>query len=152
MRDTVTIGAIGGVISTVIFEVTDIVIAYLLGFNYTPAWHAGANIYLNPDLIQTPAGILIGLTNSLFLGGSLGVLIAIVIRISGKDYYLIKGVGTALMWRMGTFGILAPVAQLTPHMKGEIGTQLLALLNFIIIGSVTSIIVAKYMKKPRKIH
>ena len=42
------------------------------------------------------------------------------------------------MWKMGTFGILAPIANITPHMKNEPQTMLLAILNFFIMGSVSS--------------
>jgi len=152
VRDTITIGAIGGSVSTVIFLVADWAIAAIFGFKYTTSIAGTTSIYLNPDYVYTVAGYILGTVNTFLLGSTVGVLIAITLRIFGKDYYLLKGIGVALMWKMLTFGILSPIANITPNMKNEPQTMLLAMLNFFIMGIVSSLIVNKYMKKVKYIH
>lgn len=152
MHDTITIGAIGGSISTAIFLVADWAIAAILGIDYTSSLAGTASIYLNADYIYTVAGYILGTVNTFLLGSTVGVLVAITLRIFGKDYYLLKGIGVALMWKMGTFGILAPIAKITPHIKNEPQTMLLAMLNFFIMGIVSSYTVKKYMKEVKYQH
>jgi len=152
VRDTLTIGAIGGSVSTVIFLVADWAIAAIFKFNFTSAIAGTASIYLNPDYVYTVAGYILGTVNTFLLGGTVGVIIAITLRIFGIDYYLLKGIGVALMWKMLTFGILSPIAHIMPHIKDEPQTMLLAMLNFFIMGIVSSFIVKKYMKKVRRRH
>ncbi len=147
MRDTITIGTIGGSVSTVIFLVADWAIDAILGIKYTSSIEGTSSIYLNPDYIHTVAGYILGTVNTFLLGSTVGVLVAITLRIFGKDYYLLKGIGVALMWKMGTFGILAPIANITPNIKNEPQTMLLAMLNFFIMGIISSFIVKKYMKE-----
>jgi hypothetical protein len=152
MRDTITIGTIGGAVSTAIFLAADWAIAGIWGINYTSSIAGTASIYLNPDHVYTVAGYILGTVNTFLLGSTVGVLVAIVLRISGKDYYLLKGIGIALMWKMGTFGILAPIAHIMPEIKNEPQTMLLAMLNFLIMGIVSSLIVNKYMEKVEYRH
>lgn len=147
MRDTITIGSIGGAVSAAIFLVADRLIASMFEINFTSSIAGTASIYLNPDYVHTVAGTILGTVNTFLLGSVVGVLIAITLRIFGEDYYLLKGIGVALLWKMGTFGILAPIANITPHIKNEPQTMLLAMLNFIIMGIVSSFIVKKYMDK-----
>lgn len=152
MRDTLTIGTIGGSVSTVIFLVVDRLIAAVFGFNYTSSIAGTASIYLNPDYVYSVAGYILGIVNTFLLGSMVGVLVAITLWLFGKDYYLLKGIGIALFWKMGTFGILAPIAKISPHIKNEPQTMLLAMLNFFIMGIVSSFIVKKYMKNVKHRH
>ncbi|MFZ7101243.1 MAG: hypothetical protein ACOWWO_01100 [Peptococcaceae bacterium] len=147
MHDTITIGTIGGFISTAIFLVADWAIAAIFEINYTSSIAGTASIYLNPDYIYTISGYILGTVNTFLLGSTVGVLVAITLKIFGKDYYFLKGIGVALMWKMATFGILAPIAHITPNIKNEPQTMLLAMMNFFIMGIVSSFIAKKYMKK-----
>lgn len=146
MRDTIAVGTLAGVIAEIAYEIVDWLITGSFGADYTAAWEAGANIYIKEDYIHTPFGYITGITNSLTMCCAIGVLTAILLRISGKDYYLIKGIGVSLMWRLGTFGILAPIAGVAPQISNEPYSQFIYFINFIILGTVTSYIVAKYMK------
>lgn len=152
MRDTITIGTIGGSVSTVIFLVANWVIAAIFGFNYTSSIAGTASIYLNPDYVYTVAGYILGTVNTFLLGSIVGVLVAITLRLSGTDYYFLKGIGVALFWKMGTFGILAPIANISPHIKNEPQTMVLAMLNFFIMGIVSAFIAKKFMKKAKHQH
>lgn len=147
MRDTITIGTIGGAVSTAIFLVADWLVATIFEINFTSSIAGTASIYLNPDYVHTIAGYILGTVNTFLLGSTVGVLTAITLRIFGEDYYLLKGIGVALIWKMGTFGILAPIANITPQIKNEPQTMLLAMLNFFIMGIVSSFIVKKFMNK-----
>jgi len=146
MRDTITVGTLAGVVAVIVYEIVDWLITGSFGADYTASWEAGAHIYLRVDYIHTPFGYITGITNSLVMSCAIGVLTAIVLRITGKDYYLIKGIGVSLMWRLGTFGILAPIAGVAPHINSEPYSQFIFYINFIIIVVVTSYIIAKYMK------
>ncbi|MBC2725078.1 hypothetical protein [Desulfosporosinus sp.] len=146
MLDTIAVGTLAGVVAVIAYEIVDWLITGSFGADYTAPWEAGANIYLNDDYIHTPFGYITGMTNSLLMTCAIGVLTAIALRISGKDFYLIKGIGISLMWRLGTFGILAPIVGVASQINNEPYSQFIFYINFIIVGAVTSYIVAKYMK------
>lgn len=150
MQDTMAIGTIAGVIGVIAYHIVDWIITGSFGVDYTAPWEAGANIYLSADYIHTPFGIITGTTVSLVMSSAIGVLTAIALRVTGKDYYLIKGIGISLMWRLGTFGILAPIAGIIPQITNEPYSQFVFLINFIVLGTVISYIVAKYMKPVAK--
>ncbi|MCB8815321.1 hypothetical protein [Desulfosporosinus shakirovi] len=150
MRDTIAVGTLAGVVALIVYEIVDWLITGSFGADYTAPWEAGANIYLKEHYVHTPFGYITGITNSLVMTCAIGVLTAIVLRISGKDYYLIKAIGVSLMWRLGTFGILAPISGIASQMNNEPYSQFIYYINFMILGAVTSYIVAKYMKPLNK--
>lgn len=141
--DTITIGVIGGLIASVVMMTFDWVIN-LIGLHFTPPWVVSGHILLNTDVLSTTMGILLGFSIMFMLGAGFGVIVAVIIRLTGKDYYLIKGLGIGFLFFIGNTGMMQNVAEIVPWMRSEITSTIMALLNFIILGSVSSLIIAKY--------
>jgi hypothetical protein len=142
-NDTITIGTISGIIAAIVMTLIDWILL-LSGIQFTPPWVVAGNILLNTDVLYTPAGILIGYIVQFLLGSGLGVIVTIVIKLTGKDYYLIKGLGVSSLFYIGSTGIMQTLVNIAPWMRSEISSTLMALINFIVLGVLSSLIIAKY--------
>jgi len=142
-NDTITIGAISGSIASVIMTVIDWIIN-IFGVVFTPPWVVSGHILLNTDVLYTTIGILLGLVIQFMLGAGFGVIIAVVIRVTGKDYYIIKGLGVGSLFFIGNTGIMQSVGNIAPWMRSELSSTIIALINFFVLSTVSAIIIAKY--------
>jgi len=142
-NDTITIGVISGSIASVIMTVIDWMINFS-GVVFTPPWVVSGHILLNTDVLYTTIGILLGLVIQFMLGAGFGVIIAVVIRLTGKDYYILKGLGVGSLFFIGNTGIMQSVGNIAPWMRNELLSTIIALINFFILGTVSSFIIARY--------
>jgi len=98
IRDTITIGSIAGTIATLSF-ITFNYLVKLLGFQFTSTWEATASIFLSNDLIHTPIGYFVGSLGQFVVGASGGIFAAFILKFTGYDYYILKGLGIgAFLW------------------------------------------------------
>jgi hypothetical protein len=145
MRDTITIGSIAGLISSGVIMIYSLILD-LLGFKFIAIWESAASIILDAKLLHTPIGFLIGLVVHIGLGCACGVMLAYILRFTGKDFYLMKGVGlTAIIW-LGSIGFFMRLLRINLNGRGEPFTNLLSIVHFIVFGGVCSTIIAKYAK------
>ncbi len=145
MRDTLTIGTIAGIIASAVMACFTLIVR-LLGFKFIATWETAAHIFLNWDLIHTPTGYIIGLLGQLILGAFFGVTVAYTLRLTGKDYYILKGIGVgALIW-MGSIGFFMKLLHIAIQGRGDPVSNLLAIIQFHIMGVISAIIIKKYAK------
>lgn len=145
MRDTITIGTIAGFIATIVMSVF-VGIVRLLGYHFITTWETAANTILNKDIIHTPIGYLVGFVAHFTLGSFFGVVVAYTLRITGKDYYLLKGIGVgAVVWLI-SIGFFMHLLHIQIQGRESPMSNLMAILEFIIQGSITSTVVKKYAK------
>jgi len=143
MRDTITIGSIAGLAGTLPIMAVNLIF-HLFGFKATPAWEASADIFLSPHLIHTPVGYVVGFAGQSIIGASGGIVMAYFLRLTGKDYYLLKGLGLGgLLW-LSSVGLIMPMLHITMYIQNEPATQYMIILNLSLFGLTSSAIVAKY--------
>jgi hypothetical protein len=149
MRDTITIGTIAGLVATMVMSLFNFLIR-LLGFEFINTWETAANIFLIPSLIHTPIGYFIGWVAQFILGSIFGLVVAFTLRVTGKDFYLLKGIGVgALVW-MVSIGFFMRLLHIKIGGRSDLFTNLLAVVQFNIMGIITSTIVNKYGKFKKK--
>ncbi len=143
MRDTITIGSIAGCIASVIMTVI-ILIVRGLGFQFITTWETAAAIFLNMGLIHTPVGYFIGFLGQFILGASFGVAVAFALRFTGKDYYILKGIGVGAMYWIGTVGFFMHLLHIQLQGRGDPLSNIMAVLEFNVLGIIDSFIIARY--------
>jgi hypothetical protein len=145
MRDTMTIGVISGFCGTLVMDVYKLILLGI-GFKFIAPWDTAAHIILNPTLCNTPLGYSIGFLLHFILGAIFGVMVAYTLRFSGKDYYLLKGLGVgAIVW-LGSLGFFMRLLQIRLDGRNDAFTNLLTIFDWVIIGAVSSGIVARYAR------
>lgn len=143
IRDTITIGSIAGIIATIVFILVNYIFK-LLGYQFTSTWEATADIFLSNNLVHTPLGNIIGILGQYVIGASGGIIIAYILKFTGYDYYIIKGLGIgAVYWVLGV-GIIGNIINLTPQFADEPVTNFLIILDLVIYGIISSLIITKY--------
>lgn len=141
--DAITIGTIGGIAGSIVMTLLNWLLLWS-GVHFTPPWEVSGNILLNTDVLYTPAGTCIGYLVQFLLGAGLGLIVAVIIKSTGKDYYWVKALGVAALFFIGNTGIMQRLADIAPWMRSEISSTLIALLNLSIIGFCSGFITVKY--------
>jgi len=145
MRDTITIGSIAGFISTTILTLFAWTVQ-LFGFKFITTWETAASIFLNSNLIHAPIGYLVGFIAQFALGAVFGIIVAYTLRLTGKDFYLLKGIGVgALIW-LASIGLFMRFLHIDLYGRGDPHSNLMAIIEFNILGIINSFIVKKYAK------
>jgi len=145
MRDTITVGVVGGILGTIGMHITNMILSYL-GIVKITSLQITATLFLNWEQANTTFGILIGLINHLFIGAIIGVIIAFVLKYFGKDYYLLKGLGiTGLGYLIG-MGFIIPLIGAVPQMRNDTLTLTGHIFSYTVFGLIASYFIAKYAK------
>lgn len=144
-QDTLATGAFSGIIATAITTLLTWIVLQS-GVSFTSLWIFAGAIVLNDSALHTPLGILIGMVTHLMLGGIFGVITAFTLRLTGKDYYLIKGVGVATLFFIGARGIIQILTNIAPWMRDEIMSTIITLINLLVTGIICAYIIAKRTK------
>jgi hypothetical protein len=69
-------------------------------------WNIGADVFIEPNQVQTFLGTIVGFLTDFVTGSFLGVIFGLFIQWKGSKYYLIKGTGLGLIAWLFLFGIL----------------------------------------------
>jgi hypothetical protein len=145
MRDTITIGTIAGFVSTTVMTII-IWIVRLLGYKFITTWETATHIFLNKTLIHTPPGYIVGFVGQFALGSIFGVLIAYTLRLTGKDFYILKGIGVGAVVWLASIGFFMRFLNIQIQGRDEPLSNLMAILDFIILGIIDSYIIKKYAR------
>jgi len=121
MRDTITIGTIAGVVATTVMTLYKAIL-FLLGFQFISTWDSAAKIFLDASLIYTPIGYFIGFLGQYVLGSIFGVTVAYMLRFTGKDFYLLKGIGVGTMIWLGSLGFMMRILAINLHGRSHVLT------------------------------
>jgi hypothetical protein len=145
MRDTITIGVIAGFCGTLVMTIYKLVLLSL-GYNFIPTWDTAAHIILNHHLCYTPVGYMIGFCLQFVLGSIFGIMVAYTLRLTGKDYYLLKGLGVgAIIW-LGSLGLFMRLLQIRLDGRSDAFTNWLTMFDWVLLGLISSVIVARYAR------
>ncbi len=91
IRDSIALGTVAGLLGNIpplIFNLLSI----QLGFSKTYFFQISGGIYLFRRFTMEPGGILLGSLVWLFTGAFLGIVIVYLLRLTGRDYWWLKGI------------------------------------------------------------
>jgi hypothetical protein len=145
MRDTITIGTIAGLIAALVMTLFNLLVR-LLGFKFIATWETASDIFLNQQLIHTPTGYFVGLLAQFILGSAFGMAVAYTLRLTGKDFYILKGIGVGAMIWMASIGFFMKLLRIEIQGRSDPLSNILAIIQFNMLGIITSAIIAKYAK------
>lgn len=145
MRDTITIGSIAGLSGTFVMTFYHWVLR-MFGLKFIDTWETAANIFLNQNLIHTPVGYFIGFLGQFVLGSIFGVAVAYTLRLTGKDYYWLKGIGVGAVIWLSSVGFFMKLLHLQLEGRNQPFTNLVTVIDFSTLGTISSIIIAKYAR------
>jgi hypothetical protein len=145
MRDTITIGTIAGLTGTAIMALFNLFVR-LLGFTFITTWETAANIFLNPHIIHTPTGYFVGLLAQFILGSIFGMIVAYTLRFTGKDFYILKGIGVGAVVWLASIGFFMRLLHIEIQGRNEPLSNIMAVIEFNMMGIISSMIIAKYAK------
>lgn len=145
MRDTIMMGSIAGFVATTVMTFYHWVIERI-GLRPIQPWETAANIFLNPSLIHKPIGYFIGFLGQYVLGSIFGVAVAYTLKLTGKDYYWVKVIGVgALVW-LGSLGLFMKMLGLKLEGRSDPLTNWVTVIDFVVFGSICSLIIAHYAR------
>lgn len=143
MKDTIAVGTFAGTIGIAILDLSTF-ISRMAGIRTSTPWDVATLVFLNPRYLGTVSGYIVGLSGSLAMGIAIGIITALVIRISGHDYALLKGVLVAEAIGFVTLGFFAPLLGIAAFLKNEPATNIFALVNLFIFGLVVGFVIKRY--------
>jgi hypothetical protein len=117
LKDSITIGLFGGLIGTLIVDLSNLL---LWKKNKTEILyaHLGASMFMRPFRTNQKKNFILGQLFHMITGASLGVPIFYMLKKTGKDYLILKGAfGGAFTWgALYSFGINKGFYSAKPHL------------------------------------
>lgn len=118
LRDTMTIGTIGGLVGTLAMHITNYVLMSFGLVKITTLQIASA-LFMDWEQVNTTYGVIVGAINHFFIGAIAGVIIAIVLKYFGKDYYLLKGLGVLGVMYLFAMGFILPLNDIALQIRSD---------------------------------
>lgn len=145
MRDTITLGVIGGLIGTLGMHITNMALQFL-GIVKITSLQVTAALFLNWSEVNTMYGSIIGWVNHLFIGAVVGIIISFMLKYYGKDYYLLKGLGVTGLGYLVGMGFVIPLIRAVPQMRNDPLTLIGHMVSYTVFGLIASYIIANYSR------
>jgi len=117
--------------------------ALLLGIPTSTPWNIAADVFLVSSIINSPLGLTLGLIGTFFLSTVSAALILLLMRITGSDHPVLKGIAATYVMGFVTLGFFMPLLRIAPWVQWEPVTYLVALFVFTVLGAVQGLLLAK---------
>ncbi len=142
INDFYTAGLIMGVLAGIAHNFV-LYLLILTGIETRTYWKDMAEVFLNPPQVFTFWGQLYGLIASLGMSGMSGVIIALLIRFTGRDYLYIKTVSASIGTGLFVFMVIYPSLGLN-FLQHSLNTQYVAFFSFMFYGLVIGYLFDKF--------
>ncbi|MEL7567974.1 MAG: hypothetical protein AAGU27_24285 [Dehalobacterium sp.] len=143
MKDSIGTATIVGIIGTIIMDsLSYILIA--LGIPMTSPWNIAADVFLSWSQVNSPIGIFLGIVGTMALGIGTTILLVIVMKMTGKDFAILKGVVVANAVGFASMGLFMPLLNIAPQIQSQSLTNLFALIILTIFGVIVAFVLGKY--------
>ena len=146
--DRFTLWIISGIIGSVVREIFDF-IAIWIGLPIIHIVLLAVDLFTNnSNQAKSFIGILTGILTDWIMGAVIGVIIGLVLQWSGRQNYLLKGIGIGLIGWVAIFGFL--VAGM-PHVfmfKPTMFNTFFAIIPHSIYAGVTAFCIIRFTKIP----
>lgn len=143
MKDSAVQVTVTGIIGSVV--INSIMYLFLLfGVKTTPPWKIAANVFLTTKYLDTASGVILGLIGTIALGIAAASLILLILKWTGYDYAVLKGILTTNAFGFLTIGLFMKLLKISPWITSEPVTNYLALITLTIAGALMSTILKTY--------
>ena len=132
------IGIIGGLIHNLL-----LLLLLLMGLKTRTFWKDMAEVLFDPPEVFTWHAQFLGLMSSLALAGINGVLVALLIRLTGRDYFYTKSVSISSALGFFVFIVIYPARGLN-FLQHSIITNYVAFFTFIFYGLVVGYLMKRF--------
>lgn len=141
-RDIIILGGLAGIVGN-ISKTALAWLFYFLGYTQYTFAHITAGYFVDKKFLYNPIALTIGFIGDYFLAGLLGVLIFIMLKLTGFEYAKLKGFGFGGVFYIIFFGVfmaldLTRTSLLTPL------PNLLLLFPNLLFGTMTSWFLKKF--------
>jgi hypothetical protein len=147
-ENKIPLGVFSGVVSNLIRNIFSSIF-YYLGYKEYTIWQFASSAILPQSEFEKITALFLGLFNDFAIASILGIITVYFIYFTGTDNYILKGfIIGATAWML----IFIPVTQLNiSRIKPEsITSNIIYLLNHLLLGILLSIIIIKLGKKALK--
>lgn len=143
MKDPIGAAAIAGIIGTIIMDFLSYILI-VLGIPMTSPWNIATDVFLSWSQVNSPIGIFLGIVGTTALGIGTAILLVIVMKMTGKDFAVLKGIIVANAVGFASMGLFMPLLNIAPQIQSQPLTNLFALIILTIFGVIVSFILKKY--------
>lgn len=141
-KDTIILGTIAGLIGNIPKTIIDWTMHSLGLVRYTFA-HIAAGYFVSIKYIDNPVSLATGFISDFIMAGFLGSLFLIILRISGKDYPVTKGILFSAILYVILYG-LGMALNLTRVTLATPLPNLLLLLPHLVFGATMGFFLKRY--------
>ncbi|MFZ3101023.1 MAG: hypothetical protein WA131_11890 [Desulfitobacteriaceae bacterium] len=145
MKDSIGAATVAGIIGAVLMDFL-VYALMILGIPIITPWNIAADVFLKWDVINSDLGLLLGVIGTIALGVTTAILIVLLIKLTGKDFAILKGIVTANAIGFGAMGLFMPLLNIAPQIQSQPLTNLLSVALLTISGATMSYILNKYGK------
>ena len=97
IKDTIAVRTFASLFGTIQISLVNLLFSSF-GFTITPGWKPFAELFF-PRYARSNLGFLVGLFGQVCISAGWGILVAFILRKTGKDYWWLKGLGIgAVSW------------------------------------------------------
>jgi hypothetical protein len=145
VKDTLTVGVVAGIVGTIVMLILSQLLMALDLIKMATLDYS-AEIFLEPQQAGTPAGVIVGLIAHFMVGAGGGVLLAYFMKISGKDYYWLKGLGLGAVMLLLGMAFVVTLMNIMPEMREDSLTVLFHMVIYFIYGLTCAYVIKRYGK------
>ena len=142
IKDKIILGAFSAVVTMLILNIVDWASVFLKA-NKWHIWQIAASLYFGAKDLNTAPALFIGaMAHTVILSFS-GVIICYVLYYTGRDFYLLKGLGINLMFWIFLFGVILKIniARINPT---DAGTNMSHFVGHVLAGLLMSYFIVKF--------
>ncbi len=144
--DRLTLWIVAGIIGSIVRELFDAIII-LIGLPIIHIASLAVDLFTNDiNHIHSWLGVIIGIMTDWIMGAVIGVGIGLVLQWSGRQNYLLKGLGIGLISWVVIFGFLVQGMPWMFVLKPTLFNTLFAIIPHGLYASITAFFIVKFTK------
>lgn len=143
INDKIALGVLAGIVGTIPQLVLNLILTKM-GFSKYYAFQLSGSVYLYEHLTTTFWGLVFGGLVWEFMAGGLGIATVYFIKMTGKDFWWLKGViisNTIMFVLIYGFFFALEAPKIVPW---DLGTNLAVLIENLLFGITTSFFIVRY--------
>jgi hypothetical protein len=139
IKDSILLGFVAGMLGAVPGRLLNKA-EFKLGITDSRYEEMAAMLFVNRKDINKPKGKSVGKIANGLLSSMVGITTTYVLRLTGRDYFLLKGIGVASLAWLGIYGVSSQ-AKVRKSKKPSVA--LLSYLDHVIFGATTATLVSR---------
>lgn len=145
MRDSVAGISLAGFIGAAFVAGLSLV-GRILGIPVMPIWEISALIFLKGGSSRTPSGIFLGLVATVALCITTSAIIYLLLRLTGRDFWWLKGVVGANAFTFVNMAFFMPLLGIAPFIRTDPTSHIIALILMTLLGLLQAGILTRWIR------